>query len=108
VLLTTTGPKASIAGSLVRFGQKPESAEELVSQATKAEENGFPHGVSTKKVDQVKGNDKAHKNAKVSEVEQAFKVEQTGNKAAHHTVHLPKPVTQSVADLFNSIFKPID
>lgn len=106
LLLTTTAPKASVVGSLVRFGQKAESAEELANQA--AEANGFPHGVSTKKVDQVKGSDKAHKNAKLSEVEQAFKVEQTGNKAAHHTVHLPKPVTQSVANLFNSIFKPLE
>jgi hypothetical protein len=39
-----------------------------------------------------------------SSVEKAFKVHNTGTDPLHRTVELPKPVTRSVADLFNRIF----
>jgi RHS repeat-associated protein len=93
-------------GHLVRFGKGPESADDLAKDAARAEAYGLPHGVSTKRVDRVSGSDKAHRSASQADVEQHFVVEQTGNKPNHYTVHLPKPVTQQVADLFNSLFKP--
>jgi hypothetical protein len=92
---------------LVRFGKTAESATELAADAAKAVAAGFPHGVSTKLVKRVSGSDKLHKFATKSDVEAAFVVEQTGKNLAHHTVHLPSPVTKEVAELFNSIFKPL-
>jgi RHS repeat-associated protein len=105
LLMAKTGPKASLTSSLVRLGQNTESAEALAKQAANAEAHGFPHGVSTNKVDRVKGSDKLHKSANTSDVEKVFEVKQTGNKPKHHTVILPKPVTQQVADKFNELFK---
>jgi hypothetical protein len=113
LLMAKTGGKAIIANaitqegkSLVRLGQKAESAADLGKQASKAEAAGFPHGVSTKLVDKIKGSDKAHKSALKSVVEKAFEVKQTGNRPEHHTVLLPKPVTDDVAKKFNMIFLP--
>ncbi len=37
-------------------------------------------------------------------MEAQFPVQQTGKNPAHHTVILPKPVTQKVADVFNQLF----
>jgi RHS repeat-associated protein len=102
----TSGVSSTLGKWLVRFGDEAESVEKLASDAAKAEKNGFPHGVSTKQVDKVAGSDKVHKSAEQSEVEKVFTVEQTGSKKSHHTVILPKPVTQEIADLFNSLFKP--
>jgi RHS repeat-associated protein len=93
-------------GSLVRFGPGPESAKQLGADAAAAEAKGLPHGVSTKQVNRVSGTDKAHRSAPTTQVEKHFKVEQTGNNPKHHTVHLPKPVTQQTADKFNKVFKP--
>ena len=91
--------------SLVRFGTEAESAQQLGAQAAKAEANGFPHGVSTQQhTKPVKGS----KNALRSDVEQKFKVTQTGNNPRHHTVTLPKPVTEDVAKQFNDLFRPIN
>ncbi len=97
---------AVTAGQLVRFGKGPETAQQLAADAARAEAAGFPHGVSTKLVNRVSGSDKAHRSAPMGEVEKHFKVEQTGRNPNHHTVHLPKPVTQDVADKFNKVFKP--
>jgi hypothetical protein len=91
---------------LVRFGQEIESASQLASDAARAVRNGFPHGVSTTLVERISGSDKLHKFATLAEVQAAFVVEQTGSKLAHYTVHLPHPVTDEVASLFNSIFIP--
>jgi RHS repeat-associated protein len=93
-------------GSLVRFGPGPENAKQLGADAAAAEAKGLPHGVSTKLVDRVSGTDKAHRSAPRTEVENHFRVEQTGNNPKHHTVHLPKPVTSQTADKFNKVFKP--
>jgi RHS repeat-associated protein len=100
------GSGESPQGHLVRFGQGPESADDLAEQAARAEAAGFPHGVSTKLVDRVSGSDKDHRSAPRAEVESSFKVEQTGKNPKHHTVHLPKPVTPDVADKFNKTFPP--
>ena len=88
--------------NLVRFGQDPETVERLAQQAANAEANGFPHGVSTRATSTaVKG----QRNALRSEVEEQFPVQQNGNDKRHHTVILPKPVTQQVADTFNQLFQ---
>ncbi len=91
-------------GHLVRLGKGPEAAADLAADAAKAEARGFPQGASTKLQKRAQGGSK-HRSAPKSEVEKSLKVEQTGNKPNHHTVHLPKPVTEQVADVFNSIFK---
>jgi hypothetical protein len=91
---------------LVRFGQEAETAIQLADDAARAVANGFPHGVSTKLVERITGSDKLHKFAELAEVEAVFFVEQTGKKLIHYTVHLPHPVTDKVAALFNSVFKP--
>ncbi len=92
---------------LIRFGQAAESAAQLADDAARAVANGFPHGVSTKLVQRVSGSDKLHKVASKADVEAAFFVEQTGSRLTHYTVHLPHPVTDDVAALFNSVFKPL-
>ena len=92
---------------LIRFGQTAESAAKLADDAARAVANGFPHGVSTKLVQRVSGSDKLHKVASKADVEAAFFVEQTGSRLTHYTVHLPHPVTDDVAALFNSVFKPL-
>jgi len=93
---------ASIKTNLARFGLEPESATQLAEQAAKAEQNGFPHGVSTRLTETPV---KSARNANINQVGEHFPVEQTGANPNHHTVHLPKPVTQAVADLFNSLFR---
>ena len=94
--------------TLIRFGTEEETLESLAEQAAAAEENGFPHGVSTKrkKTKKLKSSDKKHKTAKRSDAEGEFEVTQTGGNKDHHTVHLPKPVTQEVVDKFNKTFPP--
>ena len=86
---------------LVRFGSEPESAEKLGADARKAQDFGFPHGVSTaiRPAPQPFA-----RSAKVLDVMQHFLVLKTGNKPDHFTVVLPNPVTQQVADEFNSLF----
>jgi RHS repeat-associated protein len=74
---------------LVRFGKGPETAEQLATDAARAESAGLPHGVSTKQVGRVSGTDNAHRAAPKSEVEKHFTVQQTGKNPAHQTVHLP-------------------
>ncbi|MDO6464458.1 polymorphic toxin-type HINT domain-containing protein [Pseudoalteromonas carrageenovora] len=90
----------------VRFGEGPESANDLAAQAAKAEQNDFPHGVSVMKKDRVSGSDKQHRSASTDSVESEFNVTQTGGNKKHHTVELPKPVTEEVAKKFNETFKP--
>jgi hypothetical protein len=98
-------PKDAVK-QLVRFGKGPETAKQLAADAAKAEAHGFPHGVSTKMVERVSGSDKVHRSAVRAEVEKFFTVEQTGRNPQHHTVHLPKPVTDEAARIFNMLFPP--
>jgi len=95
------GGAAAAAGPLFRFGTEAETAEGLAADAAKAEANGFGHGVSTtiRKPSRI-----AASQADRAAVEEHFTVRQTGQNPAHHTVDLPKPVTQGIADLFNRLF----
>ena len=95
------GPVGAGGGLLFRFGVEAESAEGLGAQAAKAEANGFGHGVSvTTRAPTRTAASSAAKDA----VEQHFPVRKTGNAPGHHTVDLPKPVTQAATDLFNKLF----
>lgn len=93
---------ASVKTNLARYGTEPESAASLAEQAANAEAHGFPHGVSTKLT---KTPIKSARNANIDDVQQHFPVQQTGRNPDHHTVILPKPITQAIADLFNSLFR---
>jgi RHS repeat-associated protein len=95
-----TGP-AGRAGSLFRFGKQAETVEKLASDAARAEARGFGHGVSvtTRRPTRTPASE-----ASREAVEEHFTVRRTGEKPGHHTVDLPKPVTQQVADLFNRLF----
>jgi RHS repeat-associated protein len=86
---------------LVRYGDGPESKEKLGAEANKAQNFGFPHGVSTVIRAKAPPYGKA---AKLLEVMRRFEIQKTGNKPDHFTVVLPNPVTQQVADEFNSLF----
>ena len=90
--------------SLVRFGEGPECAAGLAAQAAAAEAAGFGHGVSTMLKDRISGSDRRHRSAKLKDVCSVFPVKQTGRNPRHHTVLLPKPVTEGVADAFNDLF----
>lgn len=93
---------------LVRFGAEPESAEKLATDAEQAEKNPrFGHGVSTTLKTRISGTDKLHRSALVLDVAKYFKVKPTPtlSNPRHVTVILPKPVTQEVANKFNSLFK---
>jgi hypothetical protein len=89
-------------GTLTRYGTGPETLERLEQQAAKAEATGkFPHGVSTTT------NPKPNLPGSTvprSEVEKVFPVQQTGTDPSHHTVILPKPITQTIVDAFNKLF----
>lgn len=85
---------------LFRFGTNWESAESLAQQAAAAEANNFPHGVST--FSQSTRPDAV--SALQEEVKKYFPVIKTGKNKFHYTVELPKPVTEEVANLFNSLF----
>jgi RHS repeat-associated protein len=86
---------------LARFGLAAETAESLSKQAAEAEATGnFPHGVST--FSESTRKDAAWADA--SEIKRHFSIEKTGGNPYHYTIVLPKPVTQKVADTFNSLF----
>jgi hypothetical protein len=88
---------------LTRFGNGPESAADLAKHAQAARNAGFPHGVSTRLSNYADGR---HRNALLKDVREHFNITQTGKNPQHHTVELPDPVTDGVADLFNSLFFP--
>ena len=85
---------------LVRYGT--DTLEKLVTSAEKAEKAGFPHGVSVKSVEEVANKVRSGLS---SEVEEFFDIIKTGVKPDHYTVVLPKPVTEEVVQVFNSLFK---
>ena len=90
---------------LVRFGKGPETLESLSSQAAAAKATGrFPHGVSTNLSNRPAHG--PHRGALLRDVEEHFTVHPTPTDRypLHQTVELPNPVTQSVVDLFNSLF----
>lgn len=89
------------ATRLFRFGKAAETVEKLGADAAAAEARGFRHGVSvtTQRPTRTPASE-----ASREAVEEHFTVRRTGEKPGHHTVDLPKPVTQQVADLFNRLF----
>lgn len=87
---------------LVRYGS-PDSAQKLADDAAAAEKVLGHHGVSTVLR---KPPDFPHGQADFDAVAAVFPVVKTGGRG-HYTVVLPKPVTQEVADLFNSVFKVV-
>jgi hypothetical protein len=86
---------------LTRYGTKVESTlEKLAGDAAKAEEKIGIHGVSTTSMPKptLPGG-----SAPMSAVQKAFNVFKTGGPG-HFTVELPKPVTDTVVQIFNSLF----
>ena len=102
---------------LVRRGSSRESAQRLARQAEAAEQAGksqngvsFGHGVS---VTTPASNIRLSKNPRDVALAQrkalqeaGFEVRHTPTRSDpnHHTVQLPKPVTDEVANLFNHLF----
>lgn len=72
----------------------------LGSDAAKAQNAGFPHGVSTALRPKPQVNTRA---SKLLDVMKRFEVIKTGKNLDHFTVVLPNPVTQQVANEFNSL-----
>ncbi len=108
ILSRAPGGKSGVkaAGFFVRFGKGAESVESLAAQAAKAEKAGFPHGVSVKAQEKVSAADRIkHRVADQAEAKSTFNTPQTGNNPSHHTVELPKPVTEKVAQKFNEVYK---
>jgi RHS repeat-associated protein len=91
------------AETLTRIGSDAESAARLGRKALEAEEKIGIHGVSATAA-KIEG--KEVSTASRSAVEQSFNVHNTPTRAdpLHRTVELPKPVTKSVADIFNALF----
>jgi hypothetical protein len=103
------GTGAEPGDSLVRRGKARESQGRLAKQAAQAEAAGFGHGVSVtspaanQKIardpsDAVEATRKAFEEA-------GFEVRYTPTKndSDHHTVVLPKPLTDEWADKFNAV-----
>lgn len=102
---------------LVRRGKSWESAKRLEAQATLAEQaglaqNGVPlgHGVfvtsPTANESQARDPEDSVSVARQTLEQSGFSVRYTPTKkdADHHTVQLPKPVTEEVAAAFNAAF----
>jgi hypothetical protein len=88
--------------TLTRFGSAPETAKELVDQATRAEAVIGIHGVSvTARPTTAPGG-----RARRADVEPHFRVHNTPTRRdkLHRTIELPKPVTAEVAERFNRLF----
>src|SRR5438876_152085 len=87
---------------LSRLGTARESAHRLAAKAAEAERVLGIHGVSVT-AGRPRG---AASSALRSRVEPHFRVHDTPTRAdpLHRTVELPKPVTQEVADLLNTLF----
>jgi hypothetical protein len=84
---------------LVRYGDKPETIEQLASAAAAALMNpqlGI-HGVS------VFYRNPVPSSAEFAAVQQSFNIYKTLGKG-HYTIELPNPVTQEVTDTFNRVF----
>lgn len=86
---------------LTRYGTEAQSTlEKLAGDAAKAEEKIGIHGVSTTSMPKptLPGG-----SAPMSAVQKAFNVFKTAGPG-HFTVELPKPVTDAVVKIFNSLF----
>ena len=85
---------------LYRFGLEWEPASKLAEDCARAVANGYLHGISafsrTARIDAVA--------ASRTEVERHFRVVQTGRNPYHHTIAVPQPITDDVADILNRLF----
>jgi hypothetical protein len=88
------------ARRLYRFGLTWESRADLARQAGAADASGYPYGISAFAVSSRADAASVSRSA----VERHFRVVQTGRNQLHHTVVLPKPVTEDVARLVNQLF----
>lgn len=88
---------------LYRFGLEPESTESLAEQASDAERQGFPHGISVRS----RTRRSSTRGARWEVVEPHFAIHKTGRDRYHYTIELPRPVTVDVTDLFNRLFERI-
>ncbi len=100
-----SGPVRKAASSdqtLFRQGTSNESAARLGRKAAEAEAKIGIHGVSVSTTESGIASSAAAR----AKVEQHFKVHDTPTNAdpGHKTVELPKPVTNAVSKLFNSLF----
>jgi hypothetical protein len=94
---------------LYRAARGYESATRLARQAAEAETKGQPHGISvTGNPNKFSNPAEAGPGATKTQIEANFPVHSTPSRAdpTHHTVELPKPVTQAVADVINRLFRP--
>jgi hypothetical protein len=104
-------------GVLVRRGINWESATRLAAQAARAEQGGtatngiaYGHGVSvtTQDANQQLSRDPTDAVQALRRVleEAGFTIRFTPTRsdASHHTIQLPKPVTDEIADRFNRVF----
>jgi hypothetical protein len=94
---------------LVRRGKAWESRSRLASQAAQAEAAGFGHGVSVTSPDAndvlaLDPADSVQASRRAFE-DSGFEVHHTptGKDSDHHTVVLPKPVTDEAAERFNTV-----
>jgi RHS repeat-associated protein len=112
---TTAGPNLNVKPNtqeqtLVRRGQSWESQTRLARQAAAAEEHGLPHGVSVTTPESnaaLSRNPADAVSAKRRDLEAGgFPVHHTPTRSDpnHHTVGLPKPVTQETTSVFNRLF----
>jgi RHS repeat-associated protein len=85
---------------LHHFGTEKKSMETLARKSAEAETRIGEHGVSATTAKP----SKPHTSALKSDVEKHFPVKQTGADPNHHSVIMPKPMTQKAADLFNWLF----
>jgi RHS repeat-associated protein len=85
---------------LHHYGTAKKTVGTLAKKSAEAEGKIGEHGVSATTAVPTK----PHTSASRAEVEKHFPVKQTGADPHNHTVVLPKPITQRVADLFNELF----
>ena len=86
--------------ALYRFGLEPETANDLAEQCAWAESHGLPHGVSAF----ARSSRPDAASARRADIEEHFRVHKTGRNSYHFTIELPKPMTDTTADLFNRLF----
>ncbi|MGW8990584.1 polymorphic toxin-type HINT domain-containing protein, partial [Streptomyces zhihengii] len=94
------------ATTLYRFGSGPETTEKLAADAANAEAHDFPHGISTstRLPPKIKATGEYRSTTAGALRAAGFRVQQTGRNKAHHTVHLPKSVTDEVTETLNQLF----
>ena len=110
MLYDVTGTGAASDEFLVRRGKSWESCKRLAKQAGLAEAAGFGYGVSVTSPDanQTLAKDPADAVQATRQMleDAGFKVcyTPTNNDTDHHTVLLPKPLSEADCETFNALF----